>query len=158
MNDIYLEAEKEAPQPLRKEGIKAIDFPVNELPPLLKNAVLGVHDKIQSSIPICAQSVLSVANLAVQGYANMKALEEIKPISCYFITIAETGERKTASDDEALKSIIKYQTYLRKEYREKIQEYKSKSRIWEQKEREIIRSKSPISIDERLARLGRLIM
>ena len=108
MNDIYLEAEKEAPQPLRKEGIKAIDFPVNELPPLLKNAVLGVHDKIQSSIPICAQSVLSVANLAVQGYANMKALEEIKPISCYFITIAETGERKTASDDEALKSITKH--------------------------------------------------
>ena len=60
MNDIYLEAEKEAPQPLRKANKKAIEFPVNELPLLLKNAVLGIHDEIQSSIPICAQSVLSI--------------------------------------------------------------------------------------------------
>ena len=94
-------------------------------------------------------------NLAVQGYANMKALEEIRPISCYFITIAETGERKSTSDKQALKSIIEYQNYLRKEYGNKLQEYKSKSRIWEQKEREILKSKSPIPIAERLARLGR---
>src|SRR5262249_48030768 len=68
-------------------------------------AAKAIHDRVQAPPAIGAQSVLGVATLAVQGHADVVLPiggGQAKPISCNFVTIAATGERKTASDHEAL--------------------------------------------------------
>lgn len=107
----------ESPQPLRKKGAIATHFPIESLPILLKDAVLAMHDKIQAPIAICAQTILAVSNLAVQAHANiMMPFGQIRPISCFFLTIAESGERKTSCDNEALKVLEEYEAKLKEQY------------------------------------------
>lgn len=117
--------EKEAPQPLRKKRSEAAAFPIEACPPMIRNAILGLHDKIQAPIAICAQSVLAAANLAVQGHADIELpFGQVRPLSCLFLTIAESGERKTSCDNEVEKFIAEYEAELRANH-------KTEHRIWQ---------------------------
>jgi hypothetical protein len=49
-------------------------------------------------VAIPAASALAVASLAVQGFANVETLGGPRPLSVYALTIARSGERKTACD------------------------------------------------------------
>lgn len=120
------EVTKEAPQPLRKQKTEPFEFPINSLPSVLKNAVLGIHDKIQAPLAICSQSVLASANLAVQGHANIRLpFGQERPLSCFLLTIAESGERKSSCDNEAMKAIQDFEEELRKEYDLEYQKWKN---------------------------------
>lgn len=80
-----IEIDKELPEPLRKGLQPASEFPIDSLPPILKDAVLALHDKIQAPIALCAQSILAAVNLAVQGHADiMLPMGQSRPISCFF--------------------------------------------------------------------------
>ena len=84
---------------------------------MLGGAVKAIHDKIQAPIAICAQSVLSVASLAVQAHADvMLPIGQSKPVSNYFMSIAASGERKTASDNEAMTPVKEYEKALLAQY------------------------------------------
>jgi hypothetical protein len=55
----------------------------------------------------------------------------VKPISNFFITIAETGERKTAADSEALWPVRKREKALREAYDEELPSYENQKVAWE---------------------------
>ena len=131
---------QEAPQPLRKLMGKPTDFPVDSLPPLLKKAILALHDKIQAPIPICAQSVLATANLAVQGHADiMLPIGQVRPISCFFLTIAESGERKSSCDNVALKVIEYYEEKLKEKYAIDMESWQNEFAAWEKQRQDILK-------------------
>lgn len=133
---------KEPPQPLRKQSINSLEFPVDKLPPLLRDAILALHDKIQAPIEICAQSVLATANLVVQGYANiLLPIGQIRPISCFFLTIAESGERKSSCDNEVLKAIEYYENILRTQYDTDIESWQNAYAAWERQRLIVLRKK-----------------
>jgi hypothetical protein len=91
---------KEPPRPLRREIPPSEPFPVEAMGQLIAKAAEAIHDRVQAPIAICAQSVVAVANLAVQGHANIELpTGAIRPVSIFFATIGETGERKTSADD-----------------------------------------------------------
>jgi hypothetical protein len=72
----------------------------------LAEAAIAIQDRVQCPIAICAQSVLAAATLAVQALADIELPHHaVRPISNYFLTIAGTGERKSACDDLALKAL-----------------------------------------------------
>ena len=131
----------EPPQPLRRQIRKSIEFPIMSLPVLLRETVMSLHKKLQVSIPICAQSILATVNLAVQGHANiMMPWGHIKPISCYFLTIAKSGERKTACDDDATSNIRLYQDRLQNNYELDIKYWRQNYAVWKNKQDNIIKS------------------
>jgi hypothetical protein len=87
---------------------------MNALGSILAGAADAIHDKVQAPKAIGAQSVLAAATLAVQGHGDVKLpTGQIKPISNFFVTIAESGERKTAADYEALWPVRKREAALR---------------------------------------------
>lgn len=136
------ELEKEAPLPLRRVKTSSTNFPIDPLPPLFKDAILALHDIIQAPIPICAQSVLAPMNLAVQGHADiMLPIGQKRPISCYFLTIAESGERKTSCDNEILKVVEDYEEKLRKEYNFAMEKWSNEIEIWEKHRQNILKNK-----------------
>ena len=63
----------EGPQPLLRPAPSANAYPVEALGPL-RAAVEAVQDMTQAPVAIGAQSALSIAALAVQGFADVETL------------------------------------------------------------------------------------
>jgi hypothetical protein len=109
----------EAPRPLMRQLPPADPFPIDELGDVLAPAARAIHDRVQAPFAICGQSVLAAATLAVQAHADVELpTGHTRPVTNYFLTIAATGERKSAVDNEALSPVKKREVALRLGYDE----------------------------------------
>ena len=114
---------KEPPRPLIRELPPADPFPIDALGDLLGSAATAIHERVRCPIAICGQSVIAAATLAAQAHADVQLpTGHVRPISNFFVTIAETGERKTAADSEALWPVRKREKALREAYRRSVAE------------------------------------
>src|SRR5437879_496250 len=89
----------EPPQPLARELPPADPVPGDALGEVLGSAALAIQNRIQAPLAIAAQSVLAAGTLAAQAHADVVlpiGPGIAKPVSEFFVTIAVTGERKTA--------------------------------------------------------------
>jgi hypothetical protein len=105
--------------------------------PKYGSAARAIHERVRCPLAICGQSVIGAATLAVQGYADVELpTGHIKPLSNFFLTVAETGERKSAADTEALWPVRKREAMLREEYDAALPSYENQKVAWE-KSREV---------------------
>jgi len=142
------------PEPLRRVLPPSEPYPVDALRDILAPAAQEMHEIIQSPMAICAQSLLAGASLAVQAHANINIDGRIYPLSEYFLSVAESGERKTATDNAALGPHEKRQRDLRAEYDGSIQEYEADYAAWKKSHDEILSSKDH---DTRQEKTGALL-
>lgn len=125
------EHEPEAPRPLYRDLPPADAFPVAALGRLLAPAAEGIHAKVQAPMAICAQSVLAAAALAVQGHADViLPTGHRKPLSLFCVTVAGSGERKSAVDSEALWPVRKREMALREAYDPEVQSWQNDRDAW----------------------------
>ncbi|MCV2422730.1 DUF3987 domain-containing protein [Paucibacter sp. DJ4R-1] len=109
-----LVADLETPQP----------FPMDALP-----AVLGDYGRIiqhctQAPDAIVGNSLLAAASLAVQPYANvMLPYGASVPLSLFLVTVAESGERKSAVDRLALHAHATFEKTKSDEQREAVEQH-----------------------------------
>jgi uncharacterized protein DUF3987 len=81
---------------------------------------------------MCGQAVLAAATLAVQGHADVElATGQIKPLSNFFLTVAASGERKTATDQLALAAVRKHEEMLAEKYAAERLAYLNDQAAWE---------------------------
>jgi hypothetical protein len=126
------QSKPETPRRLIRELPPAEAFPIDALGDVLGNAARGIQDRVQAPMAICAKSVLAAATLAVQGYADMELpTEGVVPVSGFFLSVAESGERKSVVDKIALKAIRKREAVLLAEYDERMPQYKNAVVAWE---------------------------
>ena len=128
------EVKPEPPRPLMRELPPADPFPVDALGDLLGAAARAIHDRVQAPIAICGNSVLGAANLAVQGHADVVlpiGPGQAKPISGYFVTVAESGERKSECDKQALWPVRAREKALRGKYDEDLPAFINDMAGWE---------------------------
>jgi len=122
----------ERPRPLMRELPPSTPFPIDALGSVLGGAAAAINDKVQAPLSTCGQAVLAVATLATQGIANViLPTGQKKPLSCFFMTILETGGRKSACDAEALQPIRAYESSLREIYEREFSEYLKKKLAYE---------------------------
>jgi hypothetical protein len=124
----------EPPRPLMRELPPADPFPVDALGDVLGAAARGINDRVQAPIAICGQSVLGATALVVQGHADVVlpiGPGRPKPISNYFVTVAATGERKSACDAEATWPIRKHEAALRAVYDRDLPGYENDRIAWD---------------------------
>lgn len=119
----------EGPQPLLREIPPGEAYPMNALGPLMQ-AVQAVQDITQAPAGIAAQSALSVASLAVQGFADVETLGGDAPCSLFCLTIAESGERKSSCDRLLMRGVRDHEKAQAVEYREAFAEYEVAREIW----------------------------
>jgi hypothetical protein len=123
---------KEPPRPLTRELPPADPFPIDALGDLLGSAARAIHERVRCPIAICGQSVIAAATLAAQAHADIELpTGHVRPISNFFVTIAETGERKTAADREALWPVRKREEALREACDEALPSYENQKVAWE---------------------------
>ena len=105
----------EVPRPLRRIFPEPQRYPVQALGGLAA-VTEKLHATIQAPFALCGQSVLAAAALAVQGYADLIIDGRVIPLSENFLTIGESGERKSAVDKEALRPHRAYEKRLVEQY------------------------------------------
>ena len=107
-------------------------FPPDALGPL-KDAARAIQERTQAPVAICAQSVLAAATLAVQAHIDVELPGGgIKPVVNMFVSIAESGERKTSVDKIALATVREIETQWNREYRQQKTDYQNQLAAWKQ--------------------------
>jgi Protein of unknown function (DUF3987)/Bifunctional DNA primase/polymerase, N-terminal len=92
-----------APTPLGRKSAPGEPYPIDALGEVLGPAARAIAGKVQVPPAMAAQSVLGVASLAAQGQADvLLPFGQTRPLSVFALTIADSGDRKTSADKEAM--------------------------------------------------------
>ena len=95
--------------------------------------------------------------MAVQAHADIELpTGQIKPLSNFFVTVAESGERKTAADNLALVPLKDYEGELTAKYEEKYPTYQNDLAAWEGARSKILKPKAfdKVAVADELNALG----
>lgn len=88
----------ESPIPLMGYGERK-PYPMEALPPRLRSVVEEVSDVVQVAPEMVASSALAVASLACQSLADVRRNAALAgPCSLFFLTVADSGDRKSTVD------------------------------------------------------------
>lgn len=127
----------EGPQPLLRDIPLGADYPAHALGPL-RQAVEAVQDITQAPIGIAAQSALSIASLAVQGFADVELLNGDAPCSLFCLTIAESGERKSSCDRLLMRGVRDHERAQAEVYRDAAAEHEVAREVWTGKRKRML--------------------
>lgn len=123
----------------------APDYPVDALGGWLSDAAKAIAEHVQLPVAVAAQSVLAAVSLAVQGHINVKRgpYSGADPVSLYFMSILESGDRKSSADKLALKPVREYEAEQRAAYEAERREYETALTAWEMRKKSIEDSYKP---------------
>ncbi|MGF6332780.1 hypothetical protein ABH909_005658 [Pseudomonas sp. BS3782 TE3695] len=108
------------PRPLIESNSVAGPYPIQALGGILGPAVERMAEVIGVPQALAAQSVLSASALATQGHAGLQLDGRNYPLSLYLITVAASGDRKTAADRCALLPARQWEREQWQRYREQL--------------------------------------
>jgi hypothetical protein len=141
-------------KPLYRPIPESDPFPVEALGDISGGAVEAMSEIIKAPKAICANSILASATLAVQGHVDVLIDGRNSPVSNFFISIGESGERKSAVDRQALKPHYEYQEELRIKYKEGLKTYHREAEAYKEAKNEAVRKTK--GFDEKLRALEKL--
>ncbi|UCO97514.1 DUF3987 domain-containing protein [Metapseudomonas lalkuanensis] len=144
------------PLPLLPELEKSAPYPIKALGDLLGNAAQAIVEAVQVPGALAAQSVLSAAAMAAQAHGNAQRAGQLIPLSLFAMTVAESGDRKSAADRLALHAHQQYQRELLEQYKADSKEYLDQRDAY-QKARANILDKAKGDPESVAAELGNLL-
>ena len=105
--------------------------PLSGLPPSIAGAVSEVHEKVKAPLPLVIASALGAISLACQDEIDVESGSgEIGPCSLFFLTVAESGDRKSTVDRIFTRSIIEFEDRKTEEYEKQVILHKSAMKAW----------------------------
>lgn len=128
---------KTAPEPLRRPVPPPAPYPLDQLGTTLGDAAKTLRRVIQAPDAICGASVLAAASLAVQGLADVHHHGRVAPLSLWLLTIAESGERKSAVDAEAMRAARDFEKELVHEHQNAHEVHRAQMAEWEFKQQRV---------------------
>ena len=117
-----------SPRSLIESNPVAEPYPVQALGGILGPAVERMAEVIGVPQALAAQSVLAASALATQGHAGLQLDGRNYPLSLYLITVAASGDRKTAADRCALLPARQWEREQWQRYREQLARYRAAQR------------------------------
>lgn len=112
------------PLPLFRKVPPSSEYPVDALGPILGKAAKELYETVKAPMAVIAQSLLGTASLVTQGHADIETMDGRHiALSLFLITVAESGERKSAIDDIVLSSVLDKQVSLGAIYRDEMRQY-----------------------------------
>jgi Protein of unknown function (DUF3987) len=91
------------PEPLRRPLPPAEPYPLQALGNILGAAARRICDVLCVPEAMAGQSILAAASLAVQAHADIEIDGRREQLSLWLMTVGESGERKSACDQQALR-------------------------------------------------------
>lgn len=118
------------PEPLRRACAAPAPYPVEALGPILAPAAEAIQRVVRSPLALCGQSVLGAAALAAQPHADVEIDGRRFPLHLWLVTVAESGERKSGTDNQALHVHREVERELFRAYRDAVREHEIATREW----------------------------
>ncbi|MEM9788323.1 MAG: YfjI family protein [Pseudomonadota bacterium] len=140
----------EGPQPLLRSIPKGRSFPTHALGPF-KEAVEAVHKQTQAPVAIAAQSALSVASMATQAHANVQSLGGEVPLSLFALTIAQSGERKSACDRLLMQGLREHERDRMEAYRVDMADWRIAHKVWTAKRDRLVKETASAKAEKAVA-------
>jgi putative DNA primase/helicase len=107
------------------------EYPIDELPPLIRSAVEEVCGFVKAPVALVAMSALSSISVAAQAHSDVQRAEKLEgPIGLYFCAIADSGERKTTADGYFTKPLRDYEAREREKAKPLISDHKTEMDAW----------------------------
>ncbi|ACT59330.1 YfjI family protein [Hirschia baltica] len=130
------------PSPLLREKPPAAPFPIDALGPL-SDAARAIEDMTQAPSALAAQSVLGVASLAVQGFADVQLHHSGSargPLNLFLLTICESGERKSGCDKLAMGPVRSFEAKLQSDRQSEMQSFQNQQAVFMERRKNILRN------------------
>lgn len=145
----------EEPTPLLRDVPSGSPYPLDALGPLRETAE-ALHDITQAPPAIGAQAVLGVAALAAQALGDAETLHGRAPASLFLLTVAQSGERKSACDRLAMRGVRAFEGQLAEARRTDLAIHRNRLEIREALRTVIVKGakKDPIGAQADLDALG----
>lgn len=126
------------PEPLMPTRGDQAPFPTGYLSPMLRGAVEAIGRKCFVPTSLAAQSVLSACSLAVQPHFNVVLpTGQERPTSLFLVSVAESGDRKSTSDDIALSAIREFERSLEDQYAGERADAALRQAAWDESKKEV---------------------
>lgn len=123
-------------------------FPSLACLPLLKGAVDEAENNIQAPRPLIFAGALAAIAISVQGLFDVrKPIGQCVPISLMMLSIADSGERKSTAENIFFEPIREFQKRKGIAYQAELKEWGLRLKIWDTKEKEIIKQISKLARD-----------
>ncbi len=111
------------------------EFPIGVVPPRIQAAIMNVWLKTQAPLPLVATSAFSALSIACQHLFDAGRPNGMtSPCSLFFLTIADSGERKTSTDRYFTQPIRDFERRHAEENRARHQEHTTQMDIWRAKD------------------------
>lgn len=125
------------PRPL-VEADWADPYPLEALPPLIRDAIAEVASFVQAPVALIAASALAAVSTAVQTHSSVcRNPALVGPATLYLLTVAESGERKSTVDKLFTGPIREWEAEQRKLFRERAARYEADKEDWERQGEEL---------------------
>lgn len=127
----------QAPVSLRNDTlIQSKPYPINELPEVLRNAILASAEYVQAPVAMAAQCVLASIAFLAQGKVNApkETNREGMPSSLFFLTEGGSGGRKSSCQKLVELPIREHERQQNDEYNKKLDDWNATSKTIESKE------------------------
>lgn len=141
------------PLPLARELDPATPFPVEALGAVGAAVVEQMHAVIQAPEALIGQSILAAINQVAQPFANVIIDGRVSPLSDFFLTLGESGERKSAVDAWALAQVRERQRALMAKYRIERDEFEQAALVYDAHAKRVLADKK-LSSEAKQARLA----
>lgn len=106
-------------------------YPIDSLYSLISDAAREVRDNLKAPDALIGNSFLTAMSIACQGEIDVELpTGQIRPVSLDIITIADSGERKTATDSIVCAPIYAHDEAQSHRYAEAQLEYQADLRFW----------------------------
>jgi hypothetical protein len=119
------------PKPLRRDD-RPTEYPVHRLPGIVGQAVREVADHNQVPVALVAASALSAVSAVVQTQYSVSRDSTLHgPASLFFLTVAESGERKSRVDGLFMQPIRDWEAQQRMLKKLRDEEYQREWQEWD---------------------------
>lgn len=121
------------PEPLRASLPPSTPYPVEQLGQVLGGAAQALHETIKAPLALCCQSVLAAAAFSAQSHFDVLLPWGLrKPLSLFLLTVADSGERKSAIDDVVLGAAKAQERLEMTRYQIEVEHYESELSKWKE--------------------------
>ncbi|MEN8400693.1 DUF3987 domain-containing protein [Acinetobacter towneri] len=127
----------QAPVSLRNDTlIQSKPYPIDELPKVVRDAILATAEYVQAPIAMAAQCVLASISFLAQGKVNApkETNREGMPSSLFFLTEGVSGGRKSSCQKLVELPIREHERQKYEDYRKALDDWNATSKTIESKE------------------------
>jgi putative DNA primase/helicase len=118
--------------------IDSSNYPVYAFPVIARDAALEIHKNMGSPIPLIMTSLLGTMSLAFQDKVDVRRMNGlVSPCSLFVISIAESGERKTATDKPLIKPFRDFEERQAVAMKPEFNKYRAEKSAWEEEKKGI---------------------